>query len=180
MARSFKPSNNPTTATCWQSSAVKRVLVTGMSGTGKSTVIQELQRRGYKAIDTDWDSKWEEPPPTPSHGPGWLWREDQIRTLLDAEDADVLFVSACVENQGRFYARFDHIVLLSASTEITRERLARRTTNPYGQLPAEVDEVLRFKTTIEPRLRRSATVEIHTGQPLRQVVDAIVDLIAPN
>jgi dephospho-CoA kinase len=51
---------------------MNRVLVTGMSGAGKSTVIQELQRRGYKAIDTDWDSEWEEQPATPSDGPGWL------------------------------------------------------------------------------------------------------------
>ena len=43
--------------------------LTGMSGTGKSTVIQELQRRGYKAIDTDWDPEWEEPPPAPSRRP---------------------------------------------------------------------------------------------------------------
>jgi hypothetical protein len=59
-------------------------------------------------------------------------------------------------------------------------RVARRTTNPYGQLPAEVDEVLRFKATAEPLLRRSATLEIDTGQPLRQVVDAIVRRIEPT
>jgi hypothetical protein len=33
--------------------AMKRVLLTGMSGTGKSTVINELTARGYKAVDTD-------------------------------------------------------------------------------------------------------------------------------
>jgi dephospho-CoA kinase len=32
---------------------VKRVLITGMSGTGKSTVIAELAARGYNAADTD-------------------------------------------------------------------------------------------------------------------------------
>jgi septin family protein len=32
---------------------MKRVLLTGMSGTGKSTVINELAARGYKAVDTD-------------------------------------------------------------------------------------------------------------------------------
>jgi hypothetical protein len=36
---------------------VQRVLVTGMSGTGKSTVIAERAARGYKAIDTD-DDDW--------------------------------------------------------------------------------------------------------------------------
>jgi dephospho-CoA kinase len=33
--------------------AVKRVLLTGFSGTGKSSVIGELAALGFKAIDTD-------------------------------------------------------------------------------------------------------------------------------
>jgi dephospho-CoA kinase len=33
---------------------MKRVLLTGMSGTGTSTVINELGARGYKAVDTDY------------------------------------------------------------------------------------------------------------------------------
>lgn len=40
---------------CSRSEKLKRVLITGMSGTGKSTVIRELALRGYKAIDTDYD-----------------------------------------------------------------------------------------------------------------------------
>jgi len=34
---------------------MKRVLLTGMSGVGKSTVIGELAARGYWAVDTDDD-----------------------------------------------------------------------------------------------------------------------------
>ncbi len=34
---------------------MKCVLLTGMSGTGKSTVIEELAARGYKAVDADAD-----------------------------------------------------------------------------------------------------------------------------
>ena len=39
---------------------MKRVLLTGMSGIGKSTVIAALAARGYKAIDADADewSHW--------------------------------------------------------------------------------------------------------------------------
>lgn len=36
---------------------MKRVLLTGMSGTGKSTVIRELAARGYRAIDAG-DAGW--------------------------------------------------------------------------------------------------------------------------
>jgi predicted ATPase len=32
---------------------VKRVLVTGMSGTGKSSLLDELAARGYRTVDTD-------------------------------------------------------------------------------------------------------------------------------
>jgi predicted ATPase len=38
---------------------MKRVLITGMSGTGKSSVIQELAARGYRAHDLD-TPEWSE------------------------------------------------------------------------------------------------------------------------
>jgi len=33
---------------------VQRVLITGVSGVGKSTVIEELRARGFRAVDTDY------------------------------------------------------------------------------------------------------------------------------
>ncbi|WP_223841206.1 MULTISPECIES: hypothetical protein [unclassified Candidatus Sulfotelmatobacter] len=37
-----------------------RILITGMSGAGKSTVLAELARRGRITVDTDFDG-WELP-----------------------------------------------------------------------------------------------------------------------
>jgi dephospho-CoA kinase len=151
---------------------VKRVLITGMSGTGKSSIIAALAARGYKAVDTDWDPEWEEI----TRDGEWIWREDRIQSLLDQEDSDYLFISACVSNQGQFYGRFDQIILLSAPRSTMVQRLATRTNNPYGKRPEEVNDVLRYKETIEPLLRRGATAEIVTSMPLSDVVDQIVDL----
>jgi len=65
-----------------------------------------------------------------------MWREDAIQELLTTDDADVLFVAGCEENQVRFHTQFDYIVLLSAPTETLMERLATRTSNPYGKGPS--------------------------------------------
>jgi hypothetical protein len=98
--------------------AVKRVLLTGMSGTGKSSVIHALSARGFKAVDTD--DGWCEPLPDGRQ----RWREDAIGQLLDTKDADVLFVAGCEENQVRFHPRFDLIILLSAPDPPGRLHLA--------------------------------------------------------
>ena len=159
---------------------MKRVLITGMSGTGKSTLIYELAARGYKAIDTDTDA-WSEWVTVDSDQPGsdaesdWIWREDRIERLLATEDADVLFVCGCKSNQGKFYGQFDHIILLSAPTDVLMERLATRTTNPYGKDPEELAQVLQYIQTVEPLLRRGATLEVDTNVPLEQVVAAVLD-----
>jgi hypothetical protein len=78
---------------------MKRVLLTGMSGTGKSTVIRALAARGYKAVDTDTEEwlTWVTVPRSPDRaGAGverdWVWREDRMQRLLTTADADVLLV----------------------------------------------------------------------------------------
>lgn len=149
---------------------MKRVLLTGMSGTGKTSVISALATLGYKAVDTD--DGWCEPLP---HG-RQQWRKDAIGELLATEDAEVLFVAGCEENQVAFHPRFDVIILLSAPAEVMMDRLASRTANPYGKSPAELARVLDDLRAIELRLRKIADHEIRTTIPLADVVSAVLRL----
>jgi dephospho-CoA kinase len=165
---------------------VKRVLLTGMSGTGKSTLIGELAARGYKAVDADSDafSEWVEftgdsvvhgSPVEPNRD--WVWREDHIQDLLSTEDAEVLFLSGCAQNMGKFFPQFDHVVLLSAPAELIVERLGTRANNPYGKHPDEVARVLGLLETVEPLLRRAAGHEIDTSACLDDVVATLLRLV---
>jgi shikimate kinase len=150
---------------------VKRVLVTGMSGTGKSSVVRELTARGYKAVDTD--DGWCEPLPDGRQ----QWREDAVERLLDTEDADILIIAGCEENQARFLPRFDHIVLLSAPLETLLHRLATRTGNPYGKDPEQRRRFLEDVDAVEPLLRQAATAEIRTTSPLHEVVARLLEAV---
>jgi dephospho-CoA kinase len=167
---------------------VQRILLTGMSGTGKSTLIEELAARGYTAVDADCDafSHWVA---CPSNADGfgsaverdrdWVWREDRIQALLSSEDTAVLFVSDCAANMGQFLPQFDHVVLLSAPADVLMERLATRTTNQYGKHPDEVARVLSLVDEVEPLLRRVAGSEIDTSAPLEEVVATVLRLVQP-
>ena len=114
---------------------VRRVLVTGVSGVGKSTTVRELARRGLKAVDLDdpaW-SEWVDSPdgdgPSPPHpGQDWLWRADRVGRLLATQDADVLVVGGCAPNLGAFRDRFDVIVLLSDARRNTPRRTSKSPT----------------------------------------------------
>lgn len=150
------------------------ILVTGMSGTGKSSVLAELARRGHTAVDTDYDG-WTEL----TEDNGWNWREDRIEALLAEHAEGALFVSGTVSNQGKFYPKFHAIVLLSAPLEIILERVRSRTTNPYGKTPEEYEEIIQYFNTVEPLLRAGATFEIDTRKPLEQVA-AELERIAAN
>jgi len=143
------------------------VLVTGMSGTGKSSALAELARRRHRVVDTDYD-RW-----TDEAGRERVWREGRIGSLLDGHDDGALFIAGCVPNQGTFYPRFDAIVLLSAPLDVILERVADRDTNDYGKADGERDAIARDLAAIEPLLRAGATAEIDTRAPLGEVVDAL-------
>ncbi|MDT5181340.1 MAG: hypothetical protein QOJ95_5538 [Mycobacterium sp.] len=148
---------------------MKRVLVTGMSGTGKSALLAELAARGHWTVDTDYGGYFETIDGEP------LWIESRIDELLSIEDPrGVLFVQGTTRNQVVFYPRFDHVVLLSAPVDVMLERLRTRTGNAYGQRPEEIAETLENLAEVEPLLRLSATLEVVTTVPVGVVADAVL------
>ena len=143
-----------------------RVLLTGMSGTGKSTLRAELARRGHRTVETD--------------EPGWHrsdggWDEQEMTALLAAH-ADLLVVGTA-DNQGDFYDRFAHVVLLSAPAEVLLARVASRTTNPYGRTAEQRAEILGNLEAVEPLLRRGATLELDGRRPAAALADAVEALL---
>jgi dephospho-CoA kinase len=143
-----------------------------MSGTGKSSALVELSKLGFKVLDTD-EPGWTEW----SDREAWfVWREDRIADLLAGEVGPSLYVSGTVSNQGRFYPRFDEIVLLSAPAEVLLRRIETRSTNRYGKTPEQRELVLRDLAEVEPLLRRTCNVEIDATRSLVSIVSQLAEL----
>jgi dephospho-CoA kinase len=141
-----------------------------MSGTGKSSALAELETRGFEVVDTDrggW-TVWSDTED------GQVWHEERIGELLERERMRTLYVSGTVSNQGRFYPRFDAVVLLSAPAEVLLQRIASRETNQYGKRRDERELILRHLAEVEPLLRATCTHEIDASQPLETVVAQLI------
>lgn len=154
------------------------IFITGMSGTGKSTVLGELARLGYRVVDTDYGDWMEDIPVPGGTGTEPQWREVRITELIiEHEISGVpLFIAGTVRNQGRFYPRFDQVILFSAPLEVMLERIATRETNPFGKTLDERERIIKDTAEVEPLLRASATMEIDTRQPLTDTVRQLRDL----
>jgi predicted ATPase len=168
------------------------VLLTGMSGAGKSTALRALAARGHRTVDLD-HGGYTRLLPDPGTPIGWAqeWDLERVAALLDAHRArpavsgegvgerrpgpraDVLFVAGTVVNQARLYDRFDAVVLLTAPADVLLARIAQRTDNPFGKDPLGRATVLHHVATLEPRLRAEASHVLDTRVPVPAVADAL-------
>jgi hypothetical protein len=176
--------------TCETDLAVGLVWITGVSGTGKSTVRVELARRGYPSYDTDEDgiATWRlrstgeevfDPgdgnhPNTWLRDHGWFIDRPRVEPLAVMARGQAVFLCGSVENEDEVRDLFDVVVCLVLDESTLRERLATRTTNKFGRAPIELEAILAWNRTTETTYRELGALVVNADQPLDSVVDTIL------
>jgi hypothetical protein len=90
--------------------AKRNYLVEGLSGAGKSSVYEELIRRGYTAISADRAWAYHADPDTgrpggPIRHDTFMWDEQKAVDELESPEPEVLFVCGSSREAGRSHRR---------------------------------------------------------------------------
>lgn len=157
---------------------VRNYLIEGVSGTGKTSVCDELRRRGYHAIHGDRELAYQGDPETgaPLEGAGHkhhIWDVDKVRALAADRSHAASFFCGGSRNFRRFIDLFDGVFVLEVDADTLHRRLAARPEDEWGGRASEREFVARLHATKED-IPNNAIV-IDATAPLARVVDAILE-----
>jgi broad-specificity NMP kinase len=158
--------------------AKRNYLVAGLSGAGKSSVYEELIRRGYKAISTDRAWAYHADPDTslpggPISHDTWMWDRQKAVRELESPEPEVLFVCGSSRNRDHFLPYFTKVFNLRIDDDTMRRRLEQRTDDdwPLGQEGVELMRELN-RSDKGP----AGAIDLDATQPLNQVIEELLRL----
>jgi len=159
---------------------VKNYLIEGVSGTGKTSVCNELRRRGYDAIHGDRELSYQGDPETGKPMDGvkhehHIWDVDRVRALVANQDEPVTFFCGGSRNISQFVDLFDGVFILEVDLDTLNQRIDQRSENEWGGKPTERELIVRLHQTKEDLPKNG--IAIDAAQPIARVVDGIIDLI---
>jgi hypothetical protein len=160
---------------------IRNYLIDGGSGTGKTTVCNELQRRGYQAIHGDRELKINPKTNEVTGGlvPGYdlppLWDLEKVNVLIANHQEAVTFFCGGCSNSSKFIDKLDGIFVLEVDdirTVMKRidERILVDPTD-WGAKPEEREIIMRAH-----QMKKAAPAElaIDASAPVESVVDEII------
>jgi len=166
--------------------------ITGVAGSGKSTVLQELISRGYEAygIDEDGFAHWhnnktgyihpKSSVKTSDRTPDFLnnhtWKIDRnmVEDLASKAKTRPVFVCGVARNENELLDLFTGKFALIVDANTLKHRIATRENNDYGKTAHELEQILKDQASNEERYSKARYILIDATQPKDRVVDDII------
>lgn len=167
----------------------RSILITGVAGSGKTAVCNELKKRGYKAygiedIDgmfamynkktgkkaADYDNENFES----VTGHDWLCDMNRLRRLVRGNPKGLVFYCGIGSNLDDWLPLFDKVFLLKASQKTLRERLSKRDPIDFGRTAEVQNWMFGWKKWWEDKMRKKGAITINANRNLREIVADII------
>lgn len=156
---------------------VRNYLVEGVSGTGKTSVCDELQRRGHHAVHGDRELAYQGDPETgeatdtDAHE-NHIWDIGAVKAIVADQSHPVTFFCGGSRNFPQFIDLFDGVFVLDVDAQTLRRRLAARPQDEPGGRPDERERILELHRTQEDIPSRGVVID--ATAPVALVVDEIL------
>jgi len=167
----------------------KSILITGIAGSGKSTICKELKKHGYKTYDIE-DIKGFFTMVNKNTGKSfhdydndnlksikkghWICNKRKLQQLIRKNKKGIVFYCGTGSNIEEVLPLFDKVILLKASQKTLRQRLSKRKTNDYGRTPEIQKWILSWKSRWESYYIKKGAIPINASRNLSQVVADIL------
>ena len=170
---------------------ITKVYITGVSGTGKTTIANLLSQKGIKAYSLDevpglchWVNKIDgkivnyeaklDREFIESHS--WICNIEKLKQLINQNESVVILGLA--DNQEEFLSFFDKIILLQCKPETFLNRIKERADNPFGQDKSAQEYLLDTYKAFEQKILENGAIAVNTEDPTQMVIEKIVKQIS--
>lgn len=171
----------------------KSIFVTGVAGSGKSSVSRELNRLGHKAYDieeldgmfkmvrkdtggdfTDYNNADMEK----VKNADWICDRNKLKELLREQSDGIVFYCGVASNNYEIISFFNQTILLKASAEVVRERLSNREgTDDMGNTAENRDWVLSWKDGWENKMVEQGAIIVEADGNSTEVAQKVIKAV---
>jgi len=167
----------------------KSILITGISGTGKTTISAELNKRGYKAYDMDdipnlfsmIDKQTKKLIENHDNTDlekvkkmDWICDKDKLQSIITEENSPIAFYCGDASNLDEIISLFETVVLLQTNHEKIRQRLTHRNDNDFAKTSEVQDWIMSWKDQLENKIKEGGALVIETSGDLEQIISEII------
>jgi hypothetical protein len=156
----------------------KNYLIEGLSGTGKTSVCEELERRGHHTVHGDRELAYRGDPETGEPREGFahehhIWDVEKVRSVIADRSHPATFFCGGSRNFAKFIDLFDGVFVLEIDLPTLHRRLDERPDDEWGGgVPTDREHIVRWHQTKED-VPKNGTV-IDGSVPVAAVVDEIL------
>ncbi|MFA7191766.1 MAG: AAA family ATPase [Candidatus Paceibacterota bacterium] len=166
---------------------MKKYYITGMAGSGKSTIARMLTQNNIRAIDIDDHdlSRWvnKETGEVVQRQPGadkYFFKNnasaldiERLFKMIEEMEGPV-FVVGLADNQKDFINKFDKVFLLRCHPSALIQRINSRNDNSFGKDEEARNMIIRGNEKFENKMMDLGAIPIDTSMPIDKVYEELM------